>query len=227
VRKILLGMVVILCSFPAVGIAQVDPADHTWAFAYDSTDGITLHRFIGRDWDVFAGGKPSNYKYNYHYLEYELQSDGTSVLVEDRTDQDTSYSGQVHLGVGRTFLSDDRFWMAGIAKVKYTWGEFEYLDFYYFPEEDGSATRGEVGHSHTIRGYLGLRPAYNITSRIVLMLEMGVYFSHYTTTSDTWVDDPDGVSWWHEESERRASSSDKVRLYGYDGIHSIRFMFAF
>jgi hypothetical protein len=70
---------------------------------------------------------------------------------------------------------------------------------------------------------LGIRPTFDLTSRISIMVALGIYFRHSIATSDRWVFAQDEDA----KTSRYSETSDTIGLFGYYGIESIGFMFRF
>lgn len=221
-RKCYLVLFVIIFFLPALAFAQFEPSEHRWTIGYD--DGLSLHRFIGDNWDIFIGGGPNDSKNEYNSLYYDVVDTFSNQLTSERTDSRKNEEGHVYLGAGRSILRDDRFWMAGVVRLRYSWSNYQNVSVQESFDSDYFRATERIGHSMNTRLYLGLRPSYDLTSRITLMVKMGVYFSHDTNTYDESIQNGDGDI----EKRHYHETTDTVRLYGYYyGLESISFMFRF
>jgi len=227
VRKQFLIVLVFAFCFPIGANAEYESTDYRWGIEYSYSDGIVLCRYLGPNWMVLLGGKPDNHVSTGNDVEYrDAQYEGselTSITVNDYSD----IGGQASLGIGRLILHDKRFALSGMMKTKYRWKNFESKDTTNYVSEERSRTRNEIGHSMTSSFYFGLRPSYELTSRISLIVELGVYFSHYTYTRDRMEDSTGDHDFWIDDSNRESNTNDAASLYGYSGINSVRFMFRF
>ena len=225
--KTMLAVIFTVLLLPMLSLGQADPNTHFWALEYSDSHGITMHRFLDENWDVFLGGwtysdDDSEKNENYQYSEI-----GGFTLSEKFYTERTRTSYQVHLGVGRSLWQEGDFRFSGLLRFRHLWTEFDYLDMVVSPDYPEPAIRHEVGHSSTTSVYFGLRPSYDITSRIALFLEFGVVYQNNKYTQDMLRDDPNDIGWYGNSKSRRATSRDQVNLYGYNSLYSISLMFRF
>ncbi len=220
-------ILVILLSSPCS--AGTEKADFRWTIGYESVgydSGITLRRYFGENWEVYIGGGPNDSKRDETLLRYSFSDDGTSELTDDDHDSDKSEEGFVYLGVGRKVIDADRFVMTGTLGVKYRWRNFQDRDFNEDIERERIYIREYIGHNMTTEVYLGLRPSYDITPRIALALNFGIYYSHYTQTKDDW---EDVYEFGHNSNKttRTSANSSSIGIFNTHNLYSMLFMFRF
>lgn len=223
--KLILIALALALSLPAMAYAEFVPSDHRWTIGYE--EGITVRRFLGESWEVYLGGGPRYYTSasETQYLDDPSNENSFSDSISQSAYQDKG--GKIFFGVGRSLLREDRFWLAGLINLRHYWSNSSSSDNVEYTNEPGEAEKGNVGHSWSTTVHFGLRPALDITRRITIMVEMGISFSHYSSTKDYWSENPDHINWWDNDSQRNANSNTSVDLYGYSGINSIRMMFRF
>ncbi len=215
-------ILVILLSCPCS--AGTEKSDFRWTIGYEN--GITLRRYFGENWEVYIGGGPNDSKRDDNLVRYDYAEDGTSQLTNDDQDSDKTEEGYVYLGVGRKVLEADRFVMTGTLSVKYRWKNFQDRDHDEDLGRERIYIREKVGHSMTTAVYLGLRPSYDITPRIALALNFGIYYSHFTQTRDEWKDLYDYPNTSHETT-RYSTRSDSIGVFKADSLYSMFFIFRF
>jgi len=206
---------------PPTAEAEFQPSQRRWTVGYEN--GVTIRRFLGDNWEIFLGGGPNDSLGESHRTIYRDVVDEFSGMYSQNGEDTKVEEGYVFLGTGRTLIRDHRFWLAGTFSVKYRWSNYQtsqFLDNFYHESYQSSQI---TGHDMTTTAYLGFRPAYDITSRITMMLSMGIYFSHQTSTWDKWAVDEE----YPVYKKRFSSNQDDTGLFGYYGIQSISFFFRF
>ncbi len=214
-------LLVLVIYTPPPAKAEFHPSERRWTLGYES--GVTLRRFFGENWEVYLGGGPNDSLGETHESA-SRNVDGEFIDQYSEREEETKVEeGHVFLGTGRTLLRDQRFWMAGTLSLKYRWRNYQTSNYSenFFYESNNS--QQVIGHRMTTTVYLGIRPAYDITSRITLMLGMGVYFSHETETWDKWAKDEEGP----QTKSRFSRDGNNTGLFGYYGIRYISFIYRF
>jgi len=213
-------LALIFC-LPSTSQAEFKPSEHRWTIGYET--GITLRYFLGENWEVYLGGGPNDSKGEDTYSSSRFSDDDLLEPYSSDKDEFKTEEGFVYLGAGRTILRDNRFWMATTFAVKYHWKNFQNTDYSERHDNESYNRRQTTGHRMKTHAYLGLRPSYDITSRITLMVGFGVFFSHMTETKDRRSQDEEGLT----ETRHMTDTEDRVGLYGYYGIDSISFCSGF
>jgi len=227
VKNLILAAIVGILGIPTLALGQTEPPEYLWALEYSDSHGITVHRLLNDKWEVFLGGWINNYDYTDDFVEYRYsESDGYELHLT-KFEENSRRSRQLHLGLGRSLWQENNFRFSGLVRFEHYWSEFEELDEALSPDSPLPASRKKVGHSNTTSVYLGLRPAYDITPRIALLLEFGLVYKNSSYTNDTMNEDPDNLSWYGNEESRASNSTDRVNLYGYNSLYSISLMFRF
>lgn len=209
---------------PGVACAEYEPAGHRWTIGFEN--GVTLRRFLGKNWEVYLGGGPDDFKSEAESTSYRYPGDDSPELYSFYEETHKTESGFVHLGVGRQLIRENRFWLTAIVDFSYNWENHQTSNKRKYIWSDDIRVGETVGHRMVSTFSLGLRPAYDITSRIVVTAEFGFYFRTTTRTTDYRDDSFDG-SQWTVNTERYANNSDSAGVYGIDRIYSLGLMFRF
>jgi len=221
---IFLGLV---CCLPALVFGQSEPSKHLYAVEYSYEEGITLHRFLHHKWNVFLGGRlASNESSSGGHSSQPSDIDLFGFYLDE--DEEHTITGyQMHFGIGRSLFREGHFGLTGRLCLQHKWYEYRRQYTKTDTETLAQAKRIETGHNNTTTAYLSLRPAYDITPRITLLLEFGINFQHYRSTSDNRSEDPENLSWYGNGSSRSSDRSNHVNLFGSNSVNSIKFMFRF
>lgn len=222
-RRCFLSILFLLILTPGLAIAEYEPPEHRWTIGYE--DGITLRRFLGENWEVYLGGGPNDQIYEYESTIFQYPDDDIPTHYSDYEDINKSESGFVHLGVGRRLLSEKRFWLTAFINVNYNWNNYQTKYKRDYIESGEYRMQERVGHAMSTTVSLGLRPAFDITSRITLVVDFGIYFRHSTETWDETSQYYNNN--WSMETERVTKTNDTVRMFGYRDIESIGLLFRF
>lgn len=224
-RKLLFVVLALILVFPALSVAEDAPPDYRWTIGYEN--GIVLRRFLGENWEVYLGGRPSIYSSNSEIQKLYSQDNYWGDEDLNSTTNMENNGAYIVFGVGRSLLREGRFWLVGLVDLQYYWDNTSWADFYEYPDLAAGAERGNIGHAWRTTLHLGVRPAFDISRRITIMVELGVAFYHSSSTRDEWCEDPDNIMWWDDSSQHTFNSRNDIDMYGYSGINSIRFMFRF
>lgn len=216
-KLVSIWVVIVIC-LPSWASAEFAPSDHRWTVGYE--DGVTLRRFLGESWEVFLGVGIYDYGSDRRSDAVQVSPEGVSEFYSEGTRKTEHESNFAILGVGRSILRHNRFWLTGIFKVKF------HKEWYKYANDENYASGSinsyyDINHTSTISTFLGLRPAYDLTSRITLVLEFGLNYEHYSS---------DGEDWDYYSQERLSQSDgsgDRVELVHSTSINSIRFLFRF
>ncbi len=210
--------VVVMICLPSWAMAEFVPSDHRWTVGYE--DGITLRRFLGENWEVFLGVGIYDSGSENRSETIQVLPEGVSEFDSEGTGKTDNESNFVILGVGRSILRHNRFWLTGIFKVKLQRGWYKYTkDENYISGSSNSYY--DTSSTETISTFLGLRPAYDLTSRITLVLEFGLNFEHYSRDAEDW------NYIFQGRLTQSHTSEDQVDLVHATSINSIRFLFRF
>lgn len=230
------------------GHSEPIESPYRWTIGYErygdySDYGPVLRRFLGQHWEVFFSGGPDDRRFSEsrqgwdedissdHPAEYE------SVMGND---SNKTESGWVMLGGGRRLLKEGGFWLTAVVGVEYSWTNYQDYDFSESELDPLSSSiwttrtyeNDLVGHRQEVSIYVGFRPAYDVTSRIILSLNFGLVFETAVGTHD--LDRleiryyPDGSVYEIFRSHDRITF-DKTSLdtFGYYGTSNLSFSFRF
>ena len=209
---------------PAISLAEYEPAGHRWTIGYEG--GITLRRFLGSKWEIYMGGGPDDFKSNRDDVSYRYPHEDGPTDSEKNYNSHKSESGFVNIGLGRKLVQENRFWLTAFINLSYNWDNYQDTNERDYDNSDRFRQTESVGHRMYTALSLGLRPSYDITSRIVLMADFKIYYQNLTWTEDYREDDFNGEE-WEIYKYRRSGNSDNVRVTGINSISSIGFMFRF
>ena len=246
-HKKMLFCLVFLALLPAPSQGESEPSPFRWTIGYESyrqyTSGPILRRFLGNNWEVFLSGGPNDLRRSETTQGWDEYYQNDSLLVLD-TDQkegsDKREEGWVMVGGGRRIVSDGGFWLTAVLGVVYSWKNYQYSDYSEWTEDTNPnspwslKTRDEmrVGHSQNLVVILGLRPAYDVTSRITLAMYIGVSFEKRGGVEDdhdrtTYFDLDGRVLGLSESHERTTFDSKNLDTFGVTGTSYISFFFRF
>ncbi len=218
-------MIVLTTLVPDMAHAEFEVPEHRWTLGYES--GITLRRFLGENWEIYLGGGPDDSKSESDEFSTQNQGNEPPVPHSHRVEDNKTESGYIHIGVGRQVLREDRFWLTAFLGLHYRWENFQYKSQRTTFSTDRIQLQETIGHRMATTVSLGLRPAYDISSRVFLLVRFGIHFRSSTETKDTVSENFNG-SQWTTESRRYSPKGDSVGLFGYSRLYSsIGFVFRF
>lgn len=215
--------VFLVLGLPSFALAEFEIPEHRWTIGYEY-GGVGLRRFLGDRWEVALGGGPNDRRSDYYSENFEQTENDSVPEYTDGNDINKVESGFIWTSAGYRVLREDRFWLTATATFRYSWRNFQTAYFDVYGVDDFSR-REEVGHEMVSRLELGLRPAYDITSRVVLMLNFGIYFESSTRTVDNFSHRVYSPGDWRVSQSRDSGGTDRVGVFGASTINSISLIF--
>lgn len=197
-----------------------------------------LRRFIGRDWEVFLGGRLRRVQSDTPTSNWLWSMNPDQVISQSESQaggrRDSNY-GSFKLGTGRTIMRSDRFWLNATFNLSYSWENHDSysLDVLFQSSGQSSFWENEVDrHWRKFDVALGLRPVFDLTRRLSLAMGFGFGFSitdriedrhRYSTYYNI-----DGVfDHSYYDHDRTASREENVYTFGSFGLDYLSFMFRF
>lgn len=186
----------LLAAAPAMALAETDNASvRHWGFGWDpgeSGQGLTLRYRFTPALDLSVAGGPDDYRSDSETFRW----DNDDVAVEDGNllrDDFRREQGWVRLSGGCRFWRQDRLAVRAVLGVTYRWSHEEdsYRDFLEYSDQVWDYTNthalGDIG---TWTYTLGVRPSWDMTTRLQVEFEAGIRFRRATndTVRETWWD---------------------------------------
>lgn len=236
-RRLLTALCLLLLLPGAILAAEETVSPYRWTVGYES-GSIMLRRFIGQDWEVFLGGWVDMAKNDSPTLESRLYTEPNLDLLlisSFRTNTWESSNSSIVLGTGRTIMRADRFWLNATLGLRYYW-ESRYSSYFNENPQSDEALSTREDYSQTnyrIFGCsLGLRPAFDLSSRITVAMGFGVRFQRTEMIKDTvnryvYFSDDGSVIRQTTNTDRDSSNGDTINVFGSTGINSLSFIFRF
>jgi hypothetical protein len=220
----------LLASAPATALAETERDNASvrhWGFGWDpgeSGQGLTLRYRFTPTLDLSVAGGPDDYRSDSETLRW----DHDDVAVEDGNllrDDFRREQGWVRLSGGCRFWRQDRLAVRAVFGVTYRWSHEEdsYRDFLEYSDQVWDyANTHALGDIGTWTYTLGVRPSWDITTRMQVEFEAGIRFRRAT-------DDIVRETWWDSfPSTTRDETTRHTSDFGsYGGFEFSRLIFIF
>jgi hypothetical protein len=220
----------LLAAAPATVLAEAESDDAAlrhWGFGWDpgeSGQGLTLRYRATPALDLSVAGGPDDYRSDSESFRWDndddVIDDGNLLRDDYRREQ-----GWVRLSGGCRFWSQERLAVSAVCGVTYRWSHEEesYRDFREYSDQVWDYTNMRELHDIGTWTYtLGVRPSWEVTTRLQVEFEAGIRFQRAIreTVRETWWDSfPDTT---------RDETTRHTREFGsYGGFEFTRLKFIF
>jgi len=224
-RRILLALIMLMSSAPTIAADDL-PLRH-WGFGWDpgeSGQGLTMRYRFTPVWDLSLAAGPNDYRSDGEARSWDddddILDDGATAWDDARREE-----GWVRLATGARIWRQDRFAVSAACGLTYRWsnGARQGRSYRSYSDElwDYYNTRAQDDFE-TWTVTLGLRPSWDVTTRMRIEFEAGLAFDRTTAerVSETWWDS------FPPTTREEATSHDRsFRSFGTFDLWRLKFIF--
>lgn len=199
------------------------------AFGWDPVEtgnGLTVRYRLSRCWDLGLAAGPNDYRRDTESWSWDddgvVVDDGQPEEQDDRREQ-----GWVRLAAGAGFWSEGRLAVSAVGAVTYRWSAEEYRtrDYYNYSGAIWDYANRRTSYDYdTWSVAFGIRPSFQVSSRVQVEFEAGLQFERETV-------DYESIEWWDSASgtdlTRETRHYRTFRSYGGFELSQVKFIFWF